>query len=259
MKEKIIDIEISKLKDALDIRSTLNQEHVLYLWGLIDAGTELPPIKITKDNVIIDGRHRREAYIDAGIQIIKAEIIETDGTLSIVKRALQENIGGPLPPTKLDLYRSMLILVEKKYSKQRIVDEFSLILPVRLVRSCYEHALWKSKNRKVNEALDLIRKSNLTPEKAAQLLDIPLQSIKDKLADRKTNMAGDANMRGTLQTMFSHFNKTLSRKISEIFQRYDDGELTKLDSEGTLKFLAKLIANQNRMYADWNKRWNYKK
>ncbi len=255
----IIEVEISKLKDSFDIRSLLNQEHILFLWGLIDAGVELPPIKITKDFSIIDGRHRRDAYEHANIPIIKAEIVDTDSTIEIVKQALEANWGGALPLTKNDLYRTMTILINRKYSKDRIFNEFKSILPMALIRSSHHNAVWQINNKKVNEAIDLIRTSNLTVKKAAEIIGISEKSVKDKLDRRKIGDNGNPHLKGTLSKMFTHFDKSLGKVVSKIFQDFEDSEQTKLETETILKFLAKLIINQNRMYADWQKRWDYKK
>jgi hypothetical protein len=256
---KIIEVEITKLKDSFDIRNTLNQDHVLFLWSLIDAGTELPPIKITKDFSIIDGRHRRIAYEHAGIPMIKAEVVDTDSTIEIVKQAIEANMGGALPPTKTDLYRTMMILINRKYSKERITDEFKSILPMGLIRISYHQARWQINNKKVNEAIDLIKTSNLTVKKAAEIVGISENSIKEKLDRKKIDGNGNPHLKGTLSKMFTHFNKSLGKIVSKTFQDCEDGELTKLETEAILKFLAKLIVNQNRMYADWQKRWDYKK
>lgn len=256
---KVIEVEIRKLKDSFDIRSTLNQDHILFLWSLIDAGQELPPIKITKDYSIIDGRHRRVAYEHAGIPIIKAEVIDSDSTIEIIKQCLEANMGGALPPTKTDLYRTMMILINRKYSKERIINEFKSILPMGLIRVAHHQAQWQINNQKVNEAIDLIRTSDLTIKKAAEIIGISESSIKEKLDRKKVDGNGNPHLKGTLSKMFTHFNKSLGKIVSKTFQDYEDAELTKLDTEAILKYLAKLIVNQNRMYGDWQKRWEYKK
>ena len=253
---KIIEVEITKLKDAYDIRSTMNEDHVIFLWTLIDAGVSLPPIKITEDYSIVDGRHRRAAYQNADFTTIKAEIIKTDGAIDIVREALGANMGGALPPTKLDIYRTMTILVNRGYSKERIIKELKPILPLGLIRSAHHNAIWQINNKKVNETIDLMTTSSLTLEKAAKITGADMKAVKDKL-ERKKKI--NPNIEGNLTQMFSHFNMCLGKIVSKLFQDYEDGEETKLKMKGVFERLSKLISNQNRMYFDWNKRWNYKK
>lgn len=255
---KTIDVEISKLKDEFDIRCILNDDHIIYLAELIKAGQSLPPIKITKDFKIVDGRHRKRAYELAEILVVKAVVSDSNGTIDIVKEALSSNMGGALPPLKQDLLRTMTILINKGYSRQRIFKEFESILPLSLLRSSHHHASWAINRQKVNNAIDLIR-NGLTIAKACELTGASLQAVKDKLDRRISDGNGHTHIKGTLSKMFTHFDKSLGKVVSNIFQNYEDGEQTKLDTEITLKFLAKLITNQNRMYADWQKRWNYKK
>jgi hypothetical protein len=252
----IIQVKISELKDRFGIRSIINHEHELYLWSLIEGGVPLPPIKITKDYYIIDGRHRIEAYKDANIEIIEAEVINEDSTIEIVKLALSSNIGGPLPPTKNDICRTMILLVEKKYSRKRIFDEFSKILPKSLIRTSYHSAVWKINNNKKNDVFDLLAKGSTLPV-ISKALDIPKEKIHEWIKNRKVSTNGTGRME--IRQMFTHFNKKLGKVFSNILQACEDGEKTKMETESIIQFLSKLISNQNRMYSDWNKRWNYKK
>lgn len=257
---KIIDVEISKLKDTFDIRgNVLNQDHVLYLWLLIDAGKELPPIKITKDFSIIEGRHRVAAYKDAGKAIIRAELIDTDSTIEIIKLALSSNVGGPLPPSPTDITRTIALLIKKKYSKERIINELKTIFPVSIIRSAHNKAMWQINRLKTNETIDLITMSNLTIQKACEITGANEPRVKIALGKRKEIPNGKPQTKGTITKIFTHFNKSLGKIISKVFQDLEDGELTKLEAEAIFKFLGNRIINQSRMYADWQNRWQYKK
>jgi hypothetical protein len=63
MSRRTISVRIEDLQMNLFVRWQLNEEHALYLAELIENGVLLPPIKITPDMVVIDGRHRIEAHI----------------------------------------------------------------------------------------------------------------------------------------------------------------------------------------------------
>ena len=256
---KIIEIRISELKNKFDIRNILNQQHIDFLCGLYEGGIDLGPIKITKHGIIVDGRHRVALFELLEIPTIEAEIIDEDSTIEIVRIALSSNMGGPLPPTKNDLRRTMTILINTGYSKKRIYKAFKDILPLSLVKVSYQYAVLKINNRKVMEAIQLMNDSGLTKQKACEMVGIPEEWVTKKLSTNITNGEYIQATKAELSGVFAHFNKVMGKAFSGILQKYDDGEATKKDTERIVKCLSGLISNQNRMYSDWNKRWNYKK
>jgi hypothetical protein len=256
---KIIEVKISELKDNFDIRTIINQSHVDYLCELQEGGTDLGPIKITKNFTIIDGLHRVALFRLLEIPTIKAEIVDDDSTIGIIRQALNSNMGGPLPPTKADIRRVMTILITKGYSKKRIYEEFKEVLPVSFIKTSYQYAALKINNRKVQEAIQLINDSNLSKQKAAEMVGIPEDWITKKLSTGITNGEYVQAAKAELSGLFAHFNKRTGKAFSTILQKYDDADATKKDTERVVKYLGQLISNQNRMYADWQKRWNYKK
>lgn len=256
---KIIEAKVSELKDNFDIRNIINQSHVDYLYGLKEGGIDLGLIKITKDFTIVDGRHRVELYKILEIPLIKAEIIDEDSTIGIVRQALSSNMGGPLPPTKSDIRRVMTILINKGYSKKKIYEEFKEILPLSFMKISYQYAALKINNQKIQEAIQLINDSGLTKQKAAEIIKIPEKWITKKLNINKENGDYVQGMKAEVSGLFAHFNKKTGKAFSSILQKYDDGESTKKDTEKIVKYLGQLMINQNRMYSNWQRRWNYKK
>jgi len=256
---KIVEVEISKLVDKFDIRNTINQDHVEFLAGLIAGGTDLGPIKITKDYIIVDGRHRIEAFKFWETKTIKAIIVENDTPMGILTEALSSNMGGALPPTKADLRRVMTILINKNYSKKRIYEEFKEILPLSLIKTSYQYALLRINNKKVIEVIQLINDSGLTKEKAAGMVGIPVEWVTKKLNTGKNNGEYIQAMKAELNGYFNHFNKKLGKAYSRVLQGYDDALATKNDTQRVIRHLGLLITNQNRMYVNWQRRWNYKK
>ena len=79
MKMKKDMMAIKDLQVNLFVRKVLNQDHVLYLGQLVEGGVNLPPIKINQDLVVIDGRHRIEAYELLGRTQIEAVMVDTAG------------------------------------------------------------------------------------------------------------------------------------------------------------------------------------
>ncbi|HNP75515.1 MAG TPA: ParB N-terminal domain-containing protein, partial [bacterium] len=84
---------ISDLNKNLFVRQELDQNHVLYLAELIEAGVVLNPIEITPDMAVIDGRHRIEAAeLNSQVEI-KARIVSISDESELVARAYRANVG----------------------------------------------------------------------------------------------------------------------------------------------------------------------
>ncbi len=51
----------------------------------------------------------------------------------------------------------------------------------------------------------------------------------------------------------------LGNFFGKALQNYEDGAVSKAETESILSLIFKLTNNQMRMYSEWQKRWNYKK
>ena len=82
---KIVTVKLSELKRRLFVSKSLDEGRVVgksldedrleYLQQLSDAGEKFPPIKITKDYVLVDGWLRVELAERIGQTTIEAEIV----------------------------------------------------------------------------------------------------------------------------------------------------------------------------------------
>ncbi|HNS34400.1 MAG TPA: ParB N-terminal domain-containing protein [bacterium] len=108
-REELVSVLISDLNKNLFVRQELDQNHVLYLAELIEAGVVLNPIEITPDMAVIDGRHRIEAAeLNSQVEI-KARIVSISDESELVARAYRANVGGALPPTQEDTEHTVLL------------------------------------------------------------------------------------------------------------------------------------------------------
>lgn len=258
---KIIEVKLADLKDSFYVRVRLDDDRLQLLWSLRDAGVELPPILITKDYRIVRGRHR--VYVERELmkkETIKAIVTEETDFIKLVAMAVEENSGGSLPLTKEDLFHTMVPLVQKGISLKKVVSAFPF-LPHQLIRTCYRHAEWRENNKKYQQARSLVIYDNLTVNKAAEVVGIDQQKLQ-KFLDKKADNNGGGRLvasKKELGQRFSHFNRCNGQKVRDLFKLYDDGEIGKRDADSIFNYLGNLIINQNRMYADWQKRWEYKK
>jgi hypothetical protein len=254
---KIITVKIADIKDGFYVREKMDDDRVLFLASLIDAGVELSPIKLTPNLEIIYGRHRREAHKFLDRETIKAEILEgKDDVLTLINLSLEENLGGALPPTKEDIIHTIKHLINKSYSQQQILNSLQNHLPRSMLRVLYQRASSDIVKKKTAAAIDLMSKG-ATIKYAAETEKVSVEAIQKELKHRSNkNGNGTHNLRAIFQNRFNHFNRSNGQLVMQLFQEYQTGDRTKNDTNDTMKLLGKLIGNQNRLWMDWESRFN---
>src|SRR6266850_7024695 len=97
---KPVEVLLEQLKVDFFVRKKLNDDRVMQLALLYEAGTELPPIEINWDKQVIDGRHRKAALEMLGRKTALCHDIGQKALGESIVLALRANVGGALPPTK---------------------------------------------------------------------------------------------------------------------------------------------------------------
>ena len=120
---KIIKVKLSELKKDFYVREKLIESHWFLIAELMDAGTPFPPIEITEDFRVQDGRHRIRAAEFLERETIEAVIIPDKGKLASVSHALEANYGGSLPPTGEDIIHTLTYLEVGLKSTAQIKNE----------------------------------------------------------------------------------------------------------------------------------------
>jgi len=256
---KTIEVAVSELKDSFYVRVSLNQDHVLYLMGLIDGGVDVGPIRITEDLRIIDGRHRAEAYNHLGIPMIKA-IVESDGSaLTLIGKAIGANVGGALPPTRRDLQHAIAHLVKQGIGRDKITEELSQFLPKSFIRVAYQQAVSDIHRQRIRKAIQILSENpGLTIKKVGELVGVEPKFIQDaitKVKEHDSNGKWLSSIKQGLSSRYTHFNKSNGKLVQKIFRDFDDGEISEKELSGAVGYLGQLITNQNRIWQDWDKRW----
>jgi len=89
-------------------RSSVNPLHVRVLEHALEGGAQLPPVIVAANcipNVLVDGRHRVEAYKAQGRKTIAAILKTYANEQEILNDATSENAAHGLPYTPLDKVR----------------------------------------------------------------------------------------------------------------------------------------------------------
>lgn len=252
LKEGIVQVALKDLDTNLFVRALLNDEHVLYLAELIEGGTKLPPIQITPDGRVIDGRHRVEAYVLNDMAIIEATVRDISG-LDLIVEAHNANVGGSLPPTTQDLEKVVKQMMDAKAS----IKETSKLLhiPPDIVRRYRRTIQSKIARAKMQRAKMDVLSSNISVARAAEKHGVELQKLREALGGKKprrVSIFADLQLRiNTVHRSFGQTQAAILRKVSEF---YEDGELSRNQVEELLQSMKKFNNKNGRSIDDRKKR-----
>jgi len=254
MRAKTEKVALKDLQTNLFVRKALNQDHALYLAELIENGVKLPPIKITRERVVIDGRHRVEAYDLNKIEEIECEIVDIHDETELIAEAYKANVGGPLPPTPQDTEHTVMMLLERGESKKRIGE--LLGLPAGMARRYITDVQSRMTRAKMQRAGAAVTEGGLTVSKAAEQYDVDVEKLKEFLSGHRRKSKGIVEIqRGLTKT-----HKSLSQKnaalIRSLLDKFEDGDVTEKQVRDIFAHIEHLQKRSARGVADWKKRFD---
>lgn len=219
-------VALDTLKKEFYVRTSLDQDHVLFLAQLLEAGTELDRIVITDDNEVIDGRHRIAAAELLDRISIEAEVRHYDTKLDEIAAAIQANYGGALPPTVSDLRHAVVTMIQEGAGLKRLRE--LLPLPTAMVRRLHADAHSAISKYKVSQALNAIAEGDITMAQAAEHFGVDPSLLKTAVQSRRKKEKG-ASL-GQIKTQISQRTRSVSARNREIvrklFDEYSDGTIS---------------------------------
>jgi ParB-like chromosome segregation protein Spo0J len=141
MKSKQVTLDLSEIKETFVIRLGLNQAHLDHLRTLVESGVKLPPLLISENKELVDGRHRLAVYRSLGHTTVKCVVEKFTSASDKITRALECNVGGSLPPTEADITHTMQVLLATSATRRQIIDLISsrVGFPRTLVKDCFRY------------------------------------------------------------------------------------------------------------------------
>ena len=222
------------------VRKELNADWALQLGDLVEHGVEMDPIYITRENKVIDGRHRMEAHELAKKPEIKCKIVEADNDIELVVFALKQNLGGSLPPSKGDIEHTIQDLLNRGVPKKQLND----------VESQMQRA-------KLQKAALAISNGGLTVPKAAIQYDVPEDQLKTLLTTRvkgKTKR-GIEEIQRQLSLSYKSLGQRNSATVRRLLDAYQDGDVSHKQAMKIFTHLDHLIKVSSRKATEWHKRF----
>ena len=254
MAKKIISVKLADLQTNHFVRTRINDEHAMNLASLIENGVQLPPIKITTDNMVIDGRHRITGYELNDISEVQAEVIEVTDELDLITQAYQANAGGSLPPTKSDTEHTIRMLLDRGMAQKNIPNAIGL--PSKMVRRFISDIASKMARKKLMDAVAAVAEGGLTVAKAAEQYEVDVDQLKAEISGRRKKVKmGVKEMSARLTTTYRSLGTKNASLMRSIMEKFEDGDVTEKQVVSIFEDLERLQKNSAKAIADWRKRF----
>jgi len=255
--ERSVTRSIKDISWDFFVRQELNADWAIQLSLFIDAGVEMDPIYITRENKGIDGRHRYEGHDLAGKTEIKCKIVEADDDVEFVVFALKCNMGGSLPPNKGDIEHTIQELLNRGVPKKQIAD-LLMMLPGKIVRKYLSDVESQMQRAKLAKAATAVVEGGLNLPKAAEQYQVSESDLRTLLNTRtkgKTKRGIDE-----IERQFSMVYRTTGNRnaasIRRLLEMYQDGDVSHRQVIQVFNHLDHLIKRSTRSIGGWRKRFD---
>jgi hypothetical protein len=247
---------IVALKDIqvnLFVRTGLNQDRVIQLAELIEAGVPLEKMEINQDNILIDGRHRKEAYELNNVKEVEVVITETKDETDLITRAFRANLGGALPPTRQDTEHTIMMLLDRKVPKKEIGEHLNL--PTAVARNYITNVQSRMTRAKVMRAAQSVTEGGLTVAKAAEQHDVDPEKLKEALSGgRSKNKRGVDEIMRNLTLQYKSVSQKNASMLRSLLDKFTDGDVSLKQATEIFDHVEKLQRNSSRSVSEWRKR-----
>ena len=254
MKVRTEIVPIETIKVNLFVRTGLNENHAYFLAELMENGIKLPPIKVTRDGVIIDGRHRYEAH---GLNLkkeIEVEYVDVENEIELISQAYKANMGGSLPPSPQDTEHTIMLLLERGENRKHIAE--LLGLPLGMARRFVGEVQSKMARTKLLRAVSAVTDGGLTVAKAAEQYGVDPEKLREVLSGRRRkHKQGIADMQRQLTSTYKSLAAKNSSTLRRILEKFEDGDVTEKQMRDIFGHYKALQHKADCVIADWEKRF----
>lgn len=249
----VIKAKLKDLKFDIFVRKELNQDHALYLAELIQNGVKLPPIWITSDNQVVEGRHRIEAHELNDREEIDAEVKTFASKAEMIAAAYKANTGGSLPPSPSDTETTVMSLIECGESKKHIAE--LLGLPPAMARRYVTDVQSRMTRAKVQRAVDMVTGGSATVTKAAEAQGVPVEKVKEAISGRRKKKNGITEAQRALTHTYRSLGIKNASMMRALIEKYEDGDVQANEVRDILCHVEELQKKSSRSITDWKKRF----
>ncbi len=258
---RTITVKLHDLKLNLFVRKELDTERALFLSELIEAGVKMADnIKVTKDFVVVDGRHRYEGYDLNKVTEIEVDVVDIDNEVDLISEAYRANIGGSKPPTAEDTDHTVELLLERKQSISAIGK--LLALPNSMARKYVSEVKSRLNRARMMAAVEAVVHGGLTAAQSAEKFEVELDKLKEQLSGtrkrHKANKHGVEELQRKLTFNYKSLASSNASYMRKILDKFDDGDMLAEQVGEVICHIESLQKKQTRAIADWRRRFEAK-
>lgn len=228
-KPRTIDVALKDIKQTVFVRQKLSDDRVMYFAELYDEGKPVPPIELTPDYQVVDGRNRIAGADLAKMKTIPAIILDTPLTKTdIIWQAVEANKEGPEPFKPVDMEVIIRQLLQEGVGRTQIEHKLALhsSFPGSLVRRFVANVRLKLNAELVVKAKNAVLNDGMTVPIAAKKYGIEDSKLREALGDKRKKAPNIVQLEGNLSRSFHAFGVSIERGImSKVKDLYEDGEL----------------------------------
>lgn len=254
---KIVTLAINEIKETFFVRKELNEDRVLQLAVLYEAGAELPPLRVVEGtNELIFGRHRRAALELLNRSEAKCEVVRPESRSEMIIMAIEENVGGPLPLTRADIEHSMKLLLAEKTPRAQIVRMMTC-WPPAVTRRYLDNVQAAIRKETMRKAVNAVVEGGLNVPQAAEQFSIDGEDLRQELSGEKKRRKkfGLSELKSGLTSQFKSNSLKSAALVKRLLAGYEDGEVAHTQVHEVLKHISHLNKRAQRSHQDWVNRF----
>lgn len=248
-------LRLEEIQQTFFVRKALDQDNVLALAELYEAGTELPPIKVAAETLeLIDGRHRIGALDLLNRTTVMAELVPVGSRAEMIAMAFVANYGGALKPTRADIEHTIELLLEQGLNQARIME--MIPLPKSVARKYLMNVRSNVLKRNVNRAVLAVADGGISVADAADKFGVDPDRLREEIRGKRKSRKKDfVGVKSALTNRFKSLSLRNANLVKNILVQYGDGEATEAQVEELLDAITHSIRRMAKSHEDWVKRF----
>lgn len=255
-------IKFSEICVNVYVRQQLSDERVRLFADFYTSSSagSIPPIVVTTDNKLVDGRHRIAALKSLDEAGAVCDIVECRDNFELTMAALRANVGGSKELTMADIRQTIITLLMQGNSMRKITDQIPF--PKEMSRKLVKAAHTMLIGQKTYAAAVAVKREELTPEAASKTYGIPVKNIHRQIAKAaaKENELSELSNVGSVKAVVTRKYYAMSTKMGNYFkklaERYEHGDFSEEQILEIMAHVQHQARNHVGAMSDWNDRFS---
>lgn len=243
------------------VRAQLGEERMRFFADLYTSSgsSTVPPIVITTDNKLVDGRHRMAALKYLGETGCVCDIIECKDNFELTIAAMKANVGGSKDLTMADVRQSIMRLLCEGYSQKKITAQ--LPFPKEMCRKYVKEGFTMLKQQKTTLAVREVQTKHATLAEAAHRYHLQQRVIQNAVAraERKEvegELSNVGAVKGHITSRYGNLSKSMGGYFRRLVERYSAGDFTEAQMRDIMAHVLHQARGHLGAMNDWNDRFD---